>query len=238
MYDETRIEHEAFGKISLSRVSGEANLFMVDYPQGHFVTLTVKGARLGRRGASDYVYSQEMICELSLSEVQFARLISSMNTDGVPCTLNYYTDPKTGKFIAPKLPEKHAADKETYVDDVKNRAKATATGVNDALAQVETLLKTPGSIRKGDLENIRELLYHANMQLDANLPYVVESAEEAIETASESAKGEIEAHAAFVLDRLGREALGERLEQALAAGVDPSAIGEIVARSLDDKRPA
>lgn len=231
--NEIRIADPAFGQIRIGSRSGGKNLFMVDYPQGHYINLEISLATLYRRGAADWVHANKEIISVSLSEVQFARLITSTNTEGVPCTLERYRDPQTGEWQNPKLPDKHGASTETFAEDVKARAKASAEGLKSALATVEALIKTPGSIRKGDLEPLRDALYHANMQLGSNLPYVVECAENAINVAAESGKAEIEAHADYVLDRIGRQALGAHLAAALAGGADPKDIGRLAIEAVD-----
>lgn len=226
----TVTEHAGFGNISAMRVSGEQNLFMVDYPQGHFIALEISGADLRHSGATDRVMPKEAIIRVALSEVQWARMISSMNSGGVPCTLQRYYEPATGAFLTPKLPEKHAADIATFKDNVKARVQKATAGVRQAEKALEEIMKGP--LRKGDLAQVQEMLRAAGQQMESNVPYVVETAEENIDTAVGHAKAEVDAHVDYAMQRLGERALGARLQQALAGGVNVSEIGRNVIQAL------
>lgn len=225
------IESPAFGMISASRISGETNLFGVDYPQGHFIRLTISTARLNRNGGTDRVMSRDDLISVDMSEVQWARMIASPNTSGVSCTLSRYIDPKTGDFLTPRLPDKHVADKETFKDDVKDRATKAMAAVGDAQTMLASILKG-GPLRKGDLQEVLSLLETGNRQMVANVPYMMERAHETIEEATENAKTEVGAYVDFAMQKLGERALGDRVMEALAAGADLGAIGRQVAEAV------
>lgn len=230
-----KVEHPAFGMIATSRssVGGEgANLFMVDYPQGHTIRLTISQATLNKRGARDNVFPEREIIVAEMSEVQWARMIASPNTSGVPCTLSRYIDPLTREYMTPRLPDRHIADTETFVDDVKKRGTKAMEGIAEARDKLAAIL-SGGALRKGELQEVLQLLDHAQMGVTRNLAYAVETAEEAIHTAVESAKAEVDAHVDFAMMKLGERALGDRLAQALEAGEDIAAIGRGVSALLD-----
>lgn len=227
-------EHPSFGQIRVSRVSGQANLFMVDYPQDHFLELEISTARLNRAHGQDRVFSDDVVVKIALSEVQWARMIASPNTQGVPCTLRQYLHPKSGDFLAPILPERHAADTETFNAEVKQRATSAAEGVKEAQALLDQIMQG-GPARKSDLSRLQELLRAANQQIVANLPYILETAHEAILNATDHAKAEVDAHIDYSLQRLGERALGARLQEAIAANVDIKQVGRAVSLALDDK---
>lgn len=131
MKDREEIEHPAFGMIHASRISGQRNLFMVDYPQGHFVRLTIAPATLIRDLSNDWVHSRAYpLIEVDLSEVQWARMISSMNTTGVPCTLNQYADPKHPGNVEerPKMPENHVGKAPTFKREVEDTKPHSSKG--------------------------------------------------------------------------------------------------------------
>jgi hypothetical protein len=109
--------HPAFGQIDVHRIHGSKRLFAVDYPQDHFIRLTVHTTKLNRNLASDRTFSEREVIVVDMSEVQWARLIASPNTSGVACTLARYIDPETGEYLTPQLPEKHVADAETFKDE-------------------------------------------------------------------------------------------------------------------------
>lgn len=228
-------KHPAFGWVEVSRIHGGQNLFMVDYPQDHFLRLTISTAELNKRGATDRVMHDREIINIDLSEVQWARMISSPNGGGAACTLSRYRDPLTGEYLTPTLPDRHVADAQDMVDNVKEKGKKAMEAVTDARAKLAEIMKG-GALRKGDLQAVVELLDRASREGSANMAYAVECAQETIETAVESAKAEVDAHVDYAMMRLGERALGERLQQVIAAGAsakDVTAIGRSVAAMLD-----
>jgi hypothetical protein len=227
-------EDSAFGVVEINRFSGGSNLFMVDYDTGHGIALVISTATLNRSGASDRVHQRDEIIRVEMSEVQFARMIGAQNSGGTPCTLRRYHHPKTGEFLTPKMPDKHAANVDTFRAEVTDRAQKALTDLADARARVTEIMKG-GSIRKGDLAEVEALLSRAYQQATNNLPYVAERAKETIHDALEHGKAEIDAHIEFAMARLGERALGERLQAALAAGTDLAQVGRSVALVLDDR---
>jgi hypothetical protein len=226
-----RIDSPAFGQIDVHRISGSINLFGVDYPQDHFIRLSVHTAHLNRNAGTDRVLSDTQLISIDMSEVQWARLIASPNTSGVSCTLSRYFDPETGDFLTPKLPDRHVADAQTFKDEVKDRAKKAMVDVEAARARIAELL-SGGPLRKGDLQEVLELLESGNRQFVANLPYIVERAGETIDEATENAKTEVGAFVDFAMLKLGERVLGDKVRDALAAGADLKAIGREVAEAV------
>ncbi|USN14796.1 hypothetical protein DOMOVOI_03220 [Brevundimonas phage vB_BpoS-Domovoi] len=229
------IEHASFGAVSVGRVSGDTDLFMVDYPQGHAIALEINTAQLIKRDAGDRVLENRNVVRIEMSEVQWARLMSSFNTGSVPCTLRRYRDPQTGDFMTPRVPERHKHDEETFRAAITKKASSAAEGLTQARQALEVLLGA-GPVRKGDLNEVLEKLSKAEREFTANMPYVAEQAHEAITEMSENAKSEIDAHVDFAMQRLGERALGARLHDALASGVDPLSIGKTVLMALNPPR--
>lgn len=233
--DEVRTQHPAFGMVQLSHVSGRRPLFQVDYPQDHYVVLRIHTAEHHRMLSNDWLHEKARIVEIAMSEVQWARFITSPNTQGIPCTLTDYRDPKSGEWLHPTLPDDHAASTKTFRNEVAARGRRAAEGVKAAVQLVDDILKG-GAIRKGDVQKLKATLAKAHQELASNLGFVVEQAEEAIEKSAESAKAEVDAHIDFAMQRLGERALGERLAAAIAAGVDVKALGRGVALAVTDQR--
>ena len=231
-----RAADPAFGMVELSRVSGRANLFMVDYPQDHYMVLRVHTAELERHLAGDHVYDRKVVIEVALSATQFAQLITSPNTRGVPCTLQTYRDPITGEMRRPRLPDEHAGTRETFSGEVQTAARKAAEGVSAVRAELDALLKG-GPVKKGDLTVLAQKLERAQRSLDDSLPFVVSQAEEAIERRTHAAMGEVSAHIDYSLGKLGERALGDRLAQALENGVDPRHVGTSVMEALAPPAP-
>lgn len=232
----TYTDHPAFGIVELSRLSGGGdNLFMVDYPTGGSIALTISTARLNRNLANDRVFQEREITRIEMSEVQWARLVSSMNTQGVPVTLRRYSDPVTGDFMAPQMPDRHAGNIDTFRKEIEGKADRATRELKEAHDRLAEILKGP--LRKGDLVEVLDLLRSARGAATNGLPFVAEQAHEAIDTAAEHAKAEIDAHIDHAMQRLGERALGSHLHAALESGVDISEVGRTVLQALNPPRP-
>lgn len=229
------IEDPSFGMVTVSRFSGETDLFMVDYPQGHAIALEITTATLTKRDSHERVSDGKHIVRIEMSEVQWARLLSSFNSGGVPCTLRRYRDPLTGDFLSPKTPPRHKHDEDSFRQAISKKAATATEALTQAREALAAVLKGP--LRKGDLNDVLDLLQKAEREAVANLPYVAEQAHEAIAEMGENAKSEIDAHLDFAMQRLGERALGARLHEALESGVDPRRVGESVMLALNPPRP-
>lgn len=75
-----KVTHPAFGRIKASRVSGQTVLAGIDYPQAHYITLTISTATLNRNLSRDWWFTDREVIEVSMSETQWAQMLSAMNT--------------------------------------------------------------------------------------------------------------------------------------------------------------
>ena len=95
------IKHPSFGKISVSRVnsSNSVTLFGSDIKVRDFVELNINKAHLFRNLNSDDIFEEDNLISVYLTPTQWGELLSSFNTSGVPCTINWTEkEGYTGKF--------------------------------------------------------------------------------------------------------------------------------------------
>lgn len=203
-------KHPAYGKIAVTRVQGQADLFQVDYPQQHFIKLTISTASLERKLSNDWVYDDQTLVEINMSEVQWARLLSSMNTTGVPCTLGAYIDPNTKQYIRPRMPSNVETKTDTFKSEIRETVGDGMNALKDLLTQLKTLSAPGTSTKKSDIAALTSKAETVYRELMQNLPYVMEQADEAIESAVEAGKGEIAAFIDHSMQKLGERALGEK----------------------------
>lgn len=192
--------HEAYGMITAARVQGNTTLFGVDYPQMHYIELTISRGEIQRDLSEDNFYSGEQLIRVAMSEVQWARMISSMNTQGVPCTLHRY---RIGEYVGASMPKETADKSKLFAQEVARTAKEASSSMDDAVAMLTKML-SGSTIKKSDANSLLGYLNAAKRHLEANLPFVVQQAEEAIETAVESGKAEVTAHVDFTMSSLGQ----------------------------------
>lgn len=194
--------HDAFGMVSFSRwTSGSAHAFVgskIRHDRG--ITLRVQEAEQHLNLNREWWFPTKTIVELNLSEAQFAELITSLNAgSGVPCTLQHYT--KNGKFIKASEPV-FEAEADKISGEVKADLAEIDQKLSEALASVDAILKQP-SIRKKDMEHIREALRVAASVMSSSVPFAVDQFIRALEQAVTSAKADIEQFAQHRASALG-----------------------------------
>ena len=81
-----REEHESYGLVGVSRISGsDRNLFGSSIRHKNTMMLRVKRANKERHLNRDWYHANETIVEVEMSPVQYAEMISSPNVgEGIP----------------------------------------------------------------------------------------------------------------------------------------------------------
>jgi hypothetical protein len=227
-------KHPSFGHASVSRCSGHADLFMVDYPQQHFMRLSISTADLHRSLSHDDVYHGPSIVEVWMDEIQWAALVAGVGSSGTPCTLMRYRDPDSGESMTPKMPVDTTGNAAAYKAEIEEMTKKATSQMKAALKELDEVMSGK-TVRKGDLEAIRSRFNTAVAHMEAGIPFIAESANEAIHGAEKKAEANLTAFADHTMVRLGERALGDRLEQSLRDGVDLKLIGSAVAGQLTEK---
>lgn len=84
-------QHASWGMVGFYHTQGgERQLFGSDVSNHNTVILRVKHAKKERELGRDWTMGTDTICEVELSALQFAELLTNMNIgDGVPCTVRY-----------------------------------------------------------------------------------------------------------------------------------------------------
>lgn len=210
--DEQKTNHPAFAQISLHRINGHQNLYGVDFPQGHFMEIKISHSEHVRSISNDWFREGDLIVSVAMSETQWAQLLCSPNTSGVPCTLDYIPEYTRLKKVPPIEDHDVGAKGDLHKNEFKQTAKDAISAVSRARSKLESILaeKTPN---KTELRAILADLETAEREAIANLPFVIDMAGEAIEKAKTAAKGELEAYAGMTLRRLGERALAVHISQ-------------------------
>lgn len=206
--EEVKIEHPSFGMISVSRVHGKTDLFAVDYPQGHFISLTISTGRMYRRYGTEYFHADKEVIEVYMSEVQYAQMIASPNTSGVPCTISRCRE---GEYKQMPPPPKHMADAASVKEEFAERGRVIAAKYDEAERIINEMLQPGQTPSKAKLSQAFNALTSAKQDLSSNMPFYVQQLQEETTRATSAGKAEVEAYAQHVMLELASEALGERI---------------------------
>lgn len=112
-----REKHKSWGMVGFYHNFGSGReLFGSDVTNHNTIRLTVKHAVKHRELGRDWTMGDDIICEVELSALQFAELLTNMNMgDGVPCTIKYtredgYVDYKSEKSKIEVIQEERSAE--------------------------------------------------------------------------------------------------------------------------------
>ena len=87
-------KHASWGMVGFYHTQGGARqLFGSDVTNRNTISLKIKHAKKYRELGRDWTMGDDTVCEVELSALQFAELLTNMNVgDGVPCTIRYTAD--------------------------------------------------------------------------------------------------------------------------------------------------
>lgn len=195
-------KHPSYGAIKVSRVSGTTHLFGSNVEHQHFIEVSIDRAQLHREISHDWLFGNEEIISIWMTELQWATFVSSFNQgSGTPCTIHSL---ERRRVPEPPFPAKveHAFKKE-----VKETAQEAMTALNEAVTRLNTALQ-PGAktLNKAELKVMLENLESTARQLTANIPYVLGCFDEAMEKRVTEAKADFESFITRRARELGLEA--------------------------------
>jgi hypothetical protein len=206
--ENNELEHESFGMVRISHRRGETELFGVDYPQQHFMALEVSTGKIERNLSGHWFYPQKLVLEINLSEVQFARLVSSPNTRGVPCTIRHR---HVGDFKKMESPPEHMATADTWKKEIKGTARRIGSNLDHVRKLVDEMqYKAP---TKAQLKEVAHWLQQTQQAIESDMPFVAGRMEEQVDEGVNNAKAEVDAYIAMQLQELGKKALGEEIKK-------------------------
>lgn len=211
--DETRVNHPAFGQISVSRISAGGagvNLYDSDFGHNSFVRIEIKHSELHRSLSRDWHHARGEIVHLDMSESQWATFVSSFNQgSGVPCTLGWIV----GEGQIPGIP---AFDRtEVFKKEMRETTEEAVKGIKDLIDLVGE-----SGLSKKKQEEILRSAQKALRTLTSSIPFVQDQFDEHVEMTVERGMQEIHGYMNGVLQRAGLTALQNNSEKPLAIGVD------------------
>jgi hypothetical protein len=195
--EETIERHPAFAQIGASRVQGLANLYGSDFRHHGFVEITIRESEQRRSLSSDWHFARRDYIRVALSEAQWATFVSSLNCgQGVPCTLE-----RMGNESVPSIP-----DRPVRSDQFTREMAADVREAVEAIEALDTAIAAlPLSAKRR--EELRAQASRARRALTSSVPFVAQSFAEHVETVTEHARIEINAHVQATLARAGLASL-------------------------------
>ena len=142
-----REKHKSWGMVGFYHNFGSGReLFGSDVTNHNTIRLTVKHAVKHRELGRDWTMGDDIICEVELSALQFAELLTNMNMgDGVPCTIKYtredgYVDYKSEKSKIEVIQEERNAE----IDKASSNLQEVISELTELISN-KKIPKTVGS---------------------------------------------------------------------------------------------
>jgi hypothetical protein len=188
-HHETTLSHPAFGAIKASRVQGRAELFGSDMSHDRYISVAINRAVMNRSLSSNWVFANDEVIEVALSEAQWATFVSAMNVGvGVPCTIAHIE----GKRL-PQI-ERDSSEQNRFAGELK----ASLEKAMLALGELSELA-TGRPLKAAESSRIRSLAFAAHRAISDSAPFVAKQFAEHMEEKTEAAKAEVHAMAMQVL---------------------------------------
>lgn len=178
--------HPAFGMCRVNRVSSTPgkSLFQSDLQHREYIQLTVSTAERKRDLKHDWVHAKKTVIEVAMSLAQFASMVTSAGTEGVPVTIGF----TAGSDVPELYPDSRLR---RTADEVLNAADEAYGRIRETLAAYEQAVAN----KAGAVER-RELLrtHHAAVaNAVPNVNYATTRLAEHAEEVVEKSRADIEA---------------------------------------------
>lgn len=205
MFEDKEESHESFGMMSFTRIQvggGGEVLHGSDLKHNTIIAMRLHHGSKKHGLSRDWYHANDRIAEVYMSQNQFSELITSMNMgDGIPVTLKHTES--GGELESPKFDS--IVDR--HKEDFKETTKEVVQDVSSLLETMKEALKS-GTVKKADREAMISMAEKVVRDIGANMPYMEESFEKAIDNVVTDAKGTIEAFHQHRVTTAGLKALG------------------------------
>jgi hypothetical protein len=208
--DKKEIRHPSFGMMSIAKgvCSESMNLFGSSIKQRSFIQIQIHQAVLIRDLSRDWVLQEGLpIVSLYLSPSQFADAITSLNTKGTPCTINFMN----GKSVLQSSLENKRVQFDT---EFEKQMKKVSSDANRYYTKINEILSKP-SIGKHDREEILKQIGFLKQEIASNIPFIKKQFTEQMDKTVVEAKNEVTSFLEEKLKRLGLEGFKKELQASL-----------------------
>lgn len=218
--EEETYEHESYGMVAFNRIHGLAGRLFGSSLRDHHssVRLVLKRGMRRHHLSRDWYsgVSGPPLVEVILSAAQFADLLTTMNVgDGVPCTIRF----AEGRLM--EDPPDEDLETEKVRASFKKEAREFSSKLRGTVDEIRESFEKK-NVTKADRKEILEKLASCLMEVEENLPFILESFEESAEKVVGHAKAEIDAFATHTVMAAGLEALADGKFPKALPGHEPS----------------
>lgn len=203
-YEEEVVQHPSFGQIRFARVSGRARFYGSELEQDHYISMTVQQSEAKRTLTKDWYHSRGLpLIEIRMTAGQFSEMITSMNHEGVCCTIECVN----GVRVEP-LPDVESR-KELVHRQFEDRMKDFAKTLREKQLRAKELI-CKKTLSKADSKELEWLIDWITQEVSSNIPFFGQCFQETVDTVVSEAKMEVENAIQHKVNTLGLNALYEQ----------------------------
>lgn len=226
---ETVETHPSFGFVSVGRYTCNPPQHFFGSAIAHHagVSLTISTASRHRNLSNNWYFEEGELVEVNMTEAQFAELMCSFNTSGVPCTMNHVNKQVANLYQemgVPPCPERN--ERKQIEEDFKREMHNITKGMAELMAKAESFQDKP-SITKADRKEFLAIAETLNRKIDSCLPFIQGQFNEAMDGVLVHAKSDLESFTGQILRQAGVEAVQERVK----------AMSSTVIVQIEDSKP-
>ncbi len=184
----SKTKHESFGLAGFSRSSiggGGIPLFGSSILHNNVISFKVQHAEVDRHLEQDWYHAANRmpIVEITMSQSQFAEMITSMNMgEGIPVTINQI-------YEKSMEPCPHENKRMKHSNEFKERMKAFGSQINTYGAAI---LKKIERLPKRDQEEIKKMVDQVSQEVRSNIPFYEDQFSRQMDKTVTEAKAEVE----------------------------------------------
>lgn len=209
--EEEYLTHPSYGMIQFSRQQGTTRLFASDITHETTISLRIWQGQVKRYLHREWYMAENNspIIDVTLSETQFATLLTTMNVGfGSPCTIRYREG--VGNIY---LEEFHETKRELFDKELQKKCREVGGTLDTLIAAIDTLKMT-----KKDADVLRKLAEEAKRDISQNMPYIQKSFNEAMDDTEADAKAAVEGFISHAIVKLGLDAVTAKSLPKLLSG--------------------
>lgn len=183
------IEHESFGRISISRIScsgGGIGFFGSELKQNNYISLEIRPGSVERNLSRDWFSDNgSPLIKVRMSTLQFSELITNLNGSGSNCTVEHVA----GKNMAPLL---EISDRKTLIqEEFSEKMELFNKKILEEKNKISEIIKKK-NLKNSDIQDIQNYLNYISIEITKNIPYFAKTFQENTEVVVSEAKMEIE----------------------------------------------
>ncbi len=199
----TRYDHPAFGEISVTRGQGQHAQELFGSPLKHRsgITVTLTTAYNVRDLSRDWIMSDKMVTSFTMSEFQWASLISAVNGGGVPVTYLVRPTDEAPLMSCPQIAWDES-QKERLDREIKEKTERYLEQMRELTDRISEMAGS-GKANKTQLNELAKQAKAISEGMPNSMAFIQKQGEEAIAATVAAGKAEMEAYVSDMAQRTG-----------------------------------